>query len=732
MTKSKRRTARTVCALCEAGCGLLVELDGGRPVAVTGDPDDVTSQGYICPKGAELLRLEEDPDRLRQPMARTRSGDFEPISWHEALERSVEGITRLQRRYGKDSVAVHLGTVQVHKHGVVLMLDALKSVLDTRNWTGVSSQDTSARFVSAHHVYGSAFALAVPDIDRTDFFLCIGGNPLASNGSMMTAPNMKRRLRDVQRRGGEVVVVDPRRTETAQRADEHIAIRPGTDAALLLSMVQVLATDGRIDTAAVEKLADGWHEVVAKLGAFTPERVGPFCRVAPERIRSLARRFADAPSSVAYSRMGPGNARYATLTCYAIELLNLVAGRLGVEGGWMFPTPAIDTVRLARITGADGIGRRHSRVRGLPETVGELPATILAEEIETPGEGQVRGLLCFAANPVLASPNGRRLDRALARLDFMVAVDVYVNETTRHADIILPPASLLSEPHVDLYFAGFNVRNAMRWTEPVIPKGPDEKLDAEILLELVERLGGGLTAVAPVDAVIRALGYRPTPEHLASAALRLGPYGDLFGLRRDGLNAEKVKQTEGGIDLGPLQPGVSRRVFHPDGRLHLSSLPILDEIDRLDTAVAPPPAGEMLLIGRRHLRSNNSWMHNVQGLVSGRERSALLIHPDDAKRLGLERASEAWLSSKVHEGRVDIEVSDEVMPGVVSLPHGFGHQSVASWQRVAGALAGVSANDWTDDQAVENLAGQSILNGVVVDVRPVPEPQHQETDTTTS
>lgn len=720
MAESKRRTARTVCALCEAGCGLLVELEADRPVKVAGDPEDVTSRGYICPKGAELLRLEEDPDRLRQPMARTRSGSFAPISWDEALERSAEGITRLQRRYGNDSLAVYLGTVQVHKHGVVLMLDALKSVLETRNWTGVSSQDASSRFVAARHVYGSAFSLAVPDIDRTDFFLCIGGNPLASNGSMMTAPNIKRRLRELQRRGGEVVVVDPRRTETAQRADEHIAIRPGTDAALLLSMVQVLVTDERTDVPAIERLADGWPEVAAKLAAFTPERVGAFCRIAPERIRSLAHRFAAAPSSVAYSRMGPGTGRYATLTCYTVELLNLVAGRVGVEGGWMFPTPAIDTARLARITGADGIGRRHSRVRGLPETVGELPATILAEEIETPGAGQVRGLLSFAANPVLSTPNGRRLDRALSQLDFMVAIDVYVNETTRHADIIMPPASLLSEPHVDLYFASFNVRNAMRWTEPVVPKGPDEKLDSEILLELVDRLGGGLTALPPVDAILKAVGYRPTPEHLAAAALRLGPYGDLFGLRRNGLDAEKVKRSPGGIDLGPLQPGVSRRVFHRGGRMHLASPPILEEIDRLDAAVAPPPAGEMLLIGRRHLRSNNSWMHNVEGLVSGQDRSALLIHPDDAKRLGLEGASEAWLSSKVHEGRVNIEISDEVMPGVVSLPHGFGHQSVASWQRVAGALSGVSANDWTDDQVVENLAGQSILNGVVVDLRPLP------------
>lgn len=567
-------------------------------------------------------------------------------------------------------------------------------------------------------MYGSAFSLAVPDIDRTSFLLCIGANPAVSNGSLMTAPNARGRLAAITKRGGKLVVVDPRRSETAALATEHVAIRPGTDAALLLAMVHTLFREQRVDQGRLAREATGWAELEKRLERFSPERVEAFTSVPRGVIERLALEFAAAPSSVAYSRMGPGNGRHATLACYAVELLNLVAGRLGQVGGAMFATPAVDVTRLARLTGADGFDRHRSRVRDLPETIGDLPATTLAEEIETPGPGQVRALLTYAGNPVSSVPNGRRLDRALSRLEFMVSIDTYVNETTRHAHIILPPAPSLAEDHADLFFANVAVHNGMRWTDPVLDAAAHERLDWQILLELIERLGGGITGLRPVDAALRASGVRLSPAHLLTGALRLGPYGDRFLPWSRGLNRKRLAAAPHGIDLGPLEPGYRHRVFHPGGRVALGPPILMAAMDALAKDLAPPSEDELLLIGRRSLRSNNSWMHNVPQLVAGKERCVLFVHPRDAERVGAVEGGAVVLESRVHRGPVTVHVTDEVRPGVVSLPHGYGQGALGRWQKVAAALPGVSANDWVDDGEVEAVAGQSILNGVSVRLYP--------------
>jgi anaerobic selenocysteine-containing dehydrogenase len=683
------------------------------------DYDDVLSKGFVCPKGVELLNLERDPDRLTRPVRRDASGHFAAISWDEALDAVANGLAGVQRAHGRDAVAVYMGTVAVHKYDVLLLRAALKAALATRNWSGASSQDTSARFASAYLLYGSTFSISVPDIDRTAFFLCIGANPFVSNGSMMTAPDARGRILAIRGRGGKVVVIDPRRSETAKAATEHVSIVPGTDAALLLGMVQTLVAAGAVDMERVERETRGWAELRTRLERFTAERVEKFVGIPRATIERLALEFASAPSSVAYSRMGVGNGPHATLACYAVELLNIVAGRLGQVGGSMFATPAVDLTRLARLVGADTFDRYRSRVRGLPETVGELPATTLAEEIETPGPGQVKALLTYAGNPVLSVPNGRRLDKALAGLDFMASIDVYINETTRHANIILPPAPCLAEDHMDLFFANMAVRNGMRWSEQVVDSKPGERRDADILLELVRRLGGGITAIRPLDALLRALHIELTPADLADFGLRLGPYGDRFLPWSKGLTGKRLRAAPHGVDLGALEPGFRRRVFHRGKRIQLAAPPLMQALDGLDAELDRPPSHALALIGRRSLTSNNSWLHNVPRLVAGKERCVLFVHPVDAARLGLEDGGQGLLESRVHRGQVTLRVTDEVREGVVSLPHGYGHAQLGDWQTVATAHAGVSANDWTDDAEVESVAGQSILNGVPVQLRPI-------------
>jgi anaerobic selenocysteine-containing dehydrogenase len=700
---------------------LAFHLDDGRPTAVRPDNDDVISKGFVCPKGLELLNLERDPDRLSSPMRRLPSGDFAPISWQEAFDIVETGLQHIRREHGNDAVGVYFGTVFVHKYAVMLVRNALMTALRTRNWTGASSQDTSARFASAFLLYGSTLSISVPDIDRTDMFLCMGANPVVSNGSMMTAPDAGRRIRAISERGGKVVVIDPRRTETAAIADEHLAIRPGADAALLLSMISVLSAEGRIDEEWLQVATRGWDEVKKRLPAFAPERVERFVGIPKPTIERLAMEFSAARTSVAYARVGLGCSRHATLACYAVELLNIVAGRLGQPGGSMFPTPAIDLIPLSRLARADGFGRYRSRVRGLPETVGELPATTLAEEIETPGPGQVKALLTFAGNPVLSVPNGRRLEKALGSLQFMVSIDVYVNETTRFADIILPPASVLAEDHLDFMFANMAVRNGVRWNPPVAERRSDERLDWEIILEIAERMGGGITGLRPADALLRGLGIRLTPSKMAELALRSGPYGDRFLPWSKGLTRERLQAQLHGVDLGPLAAGFRHRVFHRRRRIQLAASSLMEEMDALAAELASE-SPTLLLIGRRELRSNNSWMHNVPRLMRGKSRCSLWVNPSDAARLGLVDGARAVMTSRIHRAEVVVRLTDEVREGVVSLPHGYGHGAIKRWQKVAGAQPGESVNDWVDDADVERVVGMSILNGVAVTLEPATEP----------
>jgi len=731
-TRSKRAGAsgtRTVfrsCSLCEAACGLAFEVAGKagseRIVSIRPDHDDVWSKGYVCPKGMAMGAVHHDPDRLRTPMRRRADGDFEPISWDAAFDLVAERLHAIRREHGNDAVASYFGNPVTHNHGAVLMRNGFLKALGTRNSFSAGSQDTSPRFATSHYLYGNSLVIPVPDIDRSDWFLCVGANPYVSQGSAMAGPDVKARIRAIQQRGGKVIVVDPRRTETAREADELVAIRPGGDAAFLLALVRLI-TDARGISPAVKDTLNGWNDVASRLARLDLVAAARHAGVELAVLERLAREFVAASRPVAYTRIGVCNNRFGTLATWAGDLLDIVTGRLGAIGGAMFPTPALDIAMLAQAGGLDGHARWKSRVRGLPETIGDLPAACLAEEIETPGTGQIRALVTYAGNPALSLPNGRRVTAALERLDFMVSIDIYLNETTRHADVILPPAWALAGDHIDALVPALSLRNIARWSPPVVSRAEGELADWEILHELALRLGGGPFGIGPLDLLYRAgrrLGWNWDPTTTADLVLRMGPRGDKFLPWSSGLSMDKLRKATHGIDLGALEEGIAHRIFHKDGKIHVGAPPILGAFDELLRAIeVVPDADELLLVGRRELRTNNSWMHNVPAMVSGKPRCVLYVNPGDATRLGLADGADARMTSRVHEGSVRVHVTDEMRAGVVSLPHGYGHSPSARWQRVAGAHAGVSVNDWTDDAEVEGIVGQSILNGVPVRLAPV-------------
>lgn len=702
-------------------CGIAIEVDGPRIVAIRGDADDPFSRGHICPKAVALQDVHEDPERLRRPLRRTPSG-WQEISWDEAFTEAAARLHAVQRAHGRHAVAAYLGNPTVHNHGALLGAQVLLRALRSHSRFSATSVDQLPHMLAALLMFGHQLLLPVPDVDCTDFLLMLGANPLASNGSLMTAPGIERRLKALRARGGTLVVVDPRRTETAALATRHLALRPGTDAFLLLALLHVIFSEGLARPGRLSEWSDGLAALEAAARAWPPERVAPLMGLDPADVRDLARGFATARCAVAYGRVGVSTQEFGGLCAWLVNALNVVTGNLDREGGAMFTRPAVDAVELGTRLGLRGsFDRRRSRVRGLPEFGGEWPVAALAEEIDTPGEGQIRALVTLAGNPVLSTPNGARLDRALDGLDFMVSVDFHLNETTRHAHLILPPLFALERDHYDVVFHLLAVRNTAKYSPALFPRPKDARDDWEILVELAtrleqargQRLRGWLTR-----ALLRAMG----PTRPLAFMLRKGPYGPGLNPFRRGLTLGRLEREPHGLDLGALEPCLPGRLGTRDRRLVLAPQRFLDDLPRLERAAAESasPAAALELIGRRDLRSNNSWMHNSERLVKGRERCTLLMHPHDAGARGLAHGQRVRVRSRVGEVEAALHVSDEMRPGVVSLPHGWGHGREGARLSVAAAHAGVSANDLTDDQRLDALSGTAAFSAVPVDVSAAP------------
>jgi len=700
------------CNLCEAICGLAIEVGDGEITSIRGDRDDPFSRGHICPKAVALQDIHRDPDRLRRPMRRL-GGEWQAIGWDEAFDEVAARIRAVQAARGRDAVGVYLGNPNVHNWGSMLFGPALLRSLCTVNRYSATSVDQLPHHVTAALMFGHKLLLPVPDIDRTSHMLVLGANPVVSNGSMVTAPGFKRRLEELRQRGGRLVVVDPRRTETARIADRHHFIRPGTDAFLLMALLQVIFDEKLDDLGRLAGSVASFDSLRELIRPFSPDEVAGATGIAAAEICTMAREFAGALSAVCYGRMGVSTQSFGGLCQWLVQVLNIVTGNLDRPGGAMFTRPAVD---LVASTGRGRLGRRKSRVRGLPEFGGELPVAALAEEILTPGEGQIRAMLTVAGNPVLSTPNGVQLDRALKGLEFMVAIDFYLNETTRHAHIILPPTTALEHDHFDLAFNLLAVRNVARYSPAVFEPAPDARHDWQILDELRRRLDDDRVGAR----CKRWFSARLGPRRLLDLGLRFGPHGSGFTPFGGGLNLHRLELAPHGLDLGPLEPCLPERLRTDDRRIELAPSLFVEDLERLRSRLNAEKTDErLLLIGRRHLRSNNSWMHNFPRLMGGRERCTLLMHPDDATRLKLADGERVVVTSRAGNVEVELGVTDEVAKGVVSLPHGWGHRRPGTRLGAAHARPGVSANDLTDDQAVDPSCGNAVLNGVPVRVRAV-------------
>ncbi len=736
------------CPLCEATCGLEIELEGRDVVKARGDSEDVFSHGFICPKGASIGELHGDPDRLTTPLVR-RDGELVEATWAEAFAEVDSRLAPILADGDRNATAVYLGNPNAHTLDGLIHLRAMIKALGTRNIYSATSVDQLPKQVSSALMFGAGLTLGIPDIDRTDHMLILGANPLASNGSLMTAPDFRGRLRALQERGGKMVVVDPRRSRTAEMADEHHFIRPGHDAHLLAAVALTLLEEDLADPGVLREHLSGFERLPEALAPFAPESVAESCGVAAPEIRRIARELAAAPRAAVYARIGTTTQEFGTLASWLVDVLNVLTGNLDREGGVMFPMAAAGQPNS---TGEPGrgrgftLGRWASRVRGLPEAFGELPVSCLAEEIESPGEGRVRAAFVVAGNPLVSTPNSARLSAAFDSLELLVSLDCYVNETSAKADVIFPVPSPLERPHYDLAFYQLSIRNVANFTpaalEPrgeVQPEwrtmlglaaiaagaGPEADVDGFddlVALDVARRetvtAGSPAEGMEPAD-VVAALGERRGPLRILDLMLRCGPYGAGIepgtGRGEEGLSLDLLESRPHGVDLGPLKPRLPGVLRTASGKIEIAPGPVVADLERLQESLERSRDG-FVLIGRRHLRSNNSWMHNLPHLVRGKPRCTMHLSPADAERLGLVDGADAKVSSRAGSLTVPVEVTDSIMDGVVSIPHGWGHDAPGVQMDVAAANAGVNSNLLSDENLVDALSGNAVLNGIPVEV----------------
>ena len=703
----------STCTLCEAMCGIEVATQGNRILSIKGDKDNPFSEGHVCPKASALKDLYDDPDRLKRPIKKV-GDEWQEIPWSEAFDYVAEKLHHIQSTHGKDAVGVYLGNPNAHNMGAILFGPYFYRALESHNRYSATSVDQLPHHIVSRRLFGHMSQIPIPDIDRTQHFVIIGGNPLASNGSIMTVPNVKKRLKGVQKRGGKVVVIDPKRTDTADLSCEHHFIRPGSDVLLLLAMLHVVFEKQLHSAEALLPYAEDLLDVEGYVKGFSPETVSELTGIKASQITKLVTDFCEAESAVCYGRMGASVQAFGTLTQYLIMLFNMLTGNLDRQGGMMFTQPAAD---ILPVSSRGSIGGYSSRVRGLPAFAGEYPVACLAEEILTPGEGQIKAMVIGAGNPVVTTPNTEQLERAFSQLDFVVSVDFYISETSRHADIILPPVTPLERDHYDVVFHNFAVRNYATYSEAVVNIDDNQLTDWQIYLSLAERLD---KLNGKSTAHYQAL-WQKQPQGLIDDLLKSGQYGAHASANASGeegynLSLDKLKAHPHGIDLGPLQSALPNAIFHENKKIDLDFDYFMPDIARVKTHFFDRMRNEnqMVLIGRRHIKTNNSWLHNSPRMVKGNNRCTLQLHPVDAAKYQVQEGDRVKVTSRVGHVQVEAEITDSIMPGVVSIPHGWGHNKKGIKLGVASQYPGVNTNILTDELQVDTLSGNGVLNGVPV------------------
>ncbi len=709
------------CNLCEAMCGLEIQIiDNKKIQSIKGDAKDPFSKGHICPKAISLQDIHNDPDRLKYPIRRV-GNKWEQISWEIAFDEIVEKIKHIQKKYGEDAFATYWGSPNAHNFGSMLFLPLLLKALKTRNRFSATSTDQLPHHLAALSMYGNQMMIPVPDIDRTDFLLIIGGNPLASNGSLMTAPNIAKRLQAIQKRGGKVIVIDPRRTETAKKASRHHFIRPGTDALFLLALIYTIFKEDLCNPGKLAEFTEGFDTIRLLSREYSPESITRHVGISTRNIKELAIQFAQSERAVCYGRFGVCTQEFGGLCLWLINVLNIITGRLDSPGGYMFTKPAFDLPAiLSLLKGEGSFNNCQSRVRKLPSYSGDFPCSIIADEMLTEGRGQIKGFITIAGNPVLSIPNGKALEIALENLEFMVAIDFYLNETTKYAHIILPPSSPLERGHYDIIFNTFAVRNTVKYSPPLFEATNNTRHDWQIMSELTYRLtSSNYCSGKIISHFFRLLAKVMTPEKVLNMGLVFGPYG-IFKKPVKGLSLTRLKKHPHGIDLGALEPCLPNRLFTKSKTINITPEIYIKDLERLRESYFGKKKKDnefdLLLIGRRQLRSNNSWMHNFTRLVKGKKRCNVLLHPNDAAKLGIKEGEDVKVVSNIGDIVLPAEITDDVMEGVVSIPHGWGHHRKGIRLDIAQQNAGVSLNDIMDHQLVDDLCGTSVLNGVPVKI----------------
>ncbi len=714
MTKPKPdRTHYIACNLCEAICGLEITLEGGQIKFIKGDYDDPISKGHICPKAVALQDVYNDPDRLRTPMQRT-GNRWQPISWNRAYEEVTTQLQGIRHEHGNNAVAIYLGNPTVHNLDAMLFGPQFFRTLKTKNRYSATSVDQLPEQLVSLLMFGHSLLIPLPDLDRTDFHIIFGANPVVSNGSLMTAPGVRKRLQAIRQRGGKLVVVDPRKTETAAIADSHLFIRPATDVFMLLAMLHVVFREKLHTLGNVSGFTRGMNEIRDLVRDYPPENVATITGVSADNIESLVRDFCNAESASCYGRIGVSTQQHGTLTQWLITVFNCVTGNLDVPGGSMFSKPALEVVNRGH-SGKKGFADEFTRVRKLPNFNGEFPVAALAEEIITSGEGQIRALVTSAGNPILSTPNGKQLDKALAELEFMVSIDIYLNETTRHADIILPPLMSLERSHYDVAFQALAIRNGARYSQAVFKASKEQRSDAQIFTELAWRMQAVNGSAKISGWLKKVFAQRFGREWIINKKLKQGPYSGSHGL-----NLNKLKQNPHGIDLGPLQTSLPERLLTTDKTINLVPPEFVSGLKRLDESLSSAsqdpgkPEFDLLLIGRRDPRTNNSWLHNSYRLVKGKQRCLALVHPQDARSRNILEGDMVQVSSRVGTIIIPAALSNDMMPGVISIPHGWGHKMKGTELKIAKDHAGVNSNILTDERLLDTVSGNAALNGVPV------------------
>ncbi|MGX9460515.1 molybdopterin-dependent oxidoreductase [Shewanella sp. A14] len=692
------------CNICEAMCGLEISYKDKQILSIKGDQLDPFSQGYNCPKALALEDFYTDKDRLKTPIKRTKSG-WEAISWDDAFSEITGKFKAIQQQHGKNALAVYLGNPNAHSLGNALVLKPFMKSLGTINRFSSASADQLPHHVASNFMFGAGMLIPVPDIDRTDFMLIIGGNPVVSNGSMMTAPNVIGRIKAIQKCGGKIVVVDPRKTRTAKIADQHIFIRPEKDALLLLALIHCVFASNKVNLRHLEHRVEGLDEVANLAKAYSPETVAKFVGIEALTIRTLANDMTAAESAVCYSRMGASTQTFGGICLWLTNVLNIITGNFDRPGGAMFPQPAFDLLRNHKSGHKTSFGQHKSRVRGLPFFNGEFPVATLAEEIQTPGEGQIKSLITIAGNPVLSAPSGHKLAQAFADLDYMVSVDIYLNETTKYADIILPGTTGVENSHYDIFFNSFSVRNTVKYSPPLFEKDPDQRSDWQILKEISARMLN-----IPADDPMHNI----TPEIMLDMELKNGPYGE------QGMSLQKLIDNPHGIDIGPLMPCIEQRIKTATGKVDLFPQVYIDDLPRLNEVMTQSVRSTDYpfdLISRRLVKSHNTWTQNSARLTKGKNPCTLEVHSEDAKHLGVKQGQLVKVSSAVGEIEIEVMITDDIQQGVVTMPQGWGHNQQGTNMSVAALQPGVSMNELTDANRVDVLTGNAAFNGTPVSIK---------------